>query len=98
MDSHPVASWPRRNAKWCAYALVLLTPGSFIFLPILVLIRFLVRSEGNSLSRASRHYFARLRQRCGYAVLRRDDAPCLAATSVSRVSLPDKNSAAACTV
>jgi len=29
----------REIAKWCAYALVLLAPGSFVFLPVMWLVR-----------------------------------------------------------
>ena len=30
---------PREWAKWCAYALVLLTPGSFVFVPLYCVVR-----------------------------------------------------------
>jgi hypothetical protein len=30
---------PREWAKWCAYALVLLTPGSFVIVPLFCLVR-----------------------------------------------------------
>jgi len=30
---------PREIAKWCVYALVLLVPGSFVFLPVMWLVR-----------------------------------------------------------
>ena len=30
---------PREWAKWCAYALVLLTPGSFVIVPLYCLVR-----------------------------------------------------------
>lgn len=36
-----VAPSPRELMKWCAYALVLLTPGSFVVLPVLWVIRHL---------------------------------------------------------
>ena len=32
-------SSPRELMKWCAYALVLLVPGSFVVLPVLWLVR-----------------------------------------------------------
>ena len=31
--------FPRELAKWCAYALLLLAPGSFFVLPLLWLVR-----------------------------------------------------------
>jgi len=34
-----MAAPPRKLAKWCAYALVLLAPGSFVVLPVLCLVR-----------------------------------------------------------
>jgi hypothetical protein len=34
-----IASPPRNLGKWCAYLLILLTPGSFIVLPVLWLVR-----------------------------------------------------------
>lgn len=34
-----IATSPRERAKWCAYALVLLAPGSFVVLPVLWLVR-----------------------------------------------------------
>ncbi len=34
-----IAPSPRELTKWCAYALVLLTPGSFVILPVLWLVR-----------------------------------------------------------
>ena len=33
------ASSPRELTKWCAYALLLLAPGSFLVLPVLWLVR-----------------------------------------------------------
>lgn len=36
---------PREAAKWCAYALVLLAPGSFVVLPLLWLSRQWVLRE-----------------------------------------------------
>ena len=35
----PLTATPRELAKWCAYTLVLLAPGSFIVLPLLWLYR-----------------------------------------------------------
>ena len=32
---------PQELKKWCAYALVLLAPGSFVILPVFWLVRFL---------------------------------------------------------
>jgi hypothetical protein len=34
-----IASLPRPYTKWCAYLLLALTPGSFVFLPAIWLIR-----------------------------------------------------------
>jgi hypothetical protein len=41
MGRNLVAFLPRDHGKWCAYVLILLTPGSFVFLPVVALIRFL---------------------------------------------------------
>jgi len=38
MFRHLIASSPRELGKWCAYALMLLAPGSFIVLPVLWLV------------------------------------------------------------
>jgi hypothetical protein len=34
-----IVTSPRELTKWCAYALVLLAPGSFVVLPVLWLVR-----------------------------------------------------------
>ncbi len=34
-----MATQPREWAKWCVYALVLLTPGSFVIVPLYCLVR-----------------------------------------------------------
>jgi hypothetical protein len=39
------ASLPHNLGKWCAYALILLVPGSFIALPVMWLVRFFVRKD-----------------------------------------------------
>ncbi len=41
MDRYLNASWPRDYRKWCAYVLLLVTPGSFILLPAVAMIKFL---------------------------------------------------------
>jgi len=40
-----MVSPPRALGKWCAYALILLAPGSFVVLPVIGLIRFFVRKD-----------------------------------------------------
>jgi hypothetical protein len=35
-----IGSLPRPYTKWCAYLLLALTPGSFVFLPAIWLIRW----------------------------------------------------------
>ena len=40
-------NWPE-TAKWCAYALVLLAPGSFVVVPLLLLGRRLASHDGFS--------------------------------------------------
>ena len=45
MEPKPVASLPRPYGKWCAFILILLTPGSFVVLPVVWLIRYFVRGE-----------------------------------------------------
>ena len=39
MYTHFLASSPPESVKWCAYALVLLLPGSFVVVPALWLIK-----------------------------------------------------------
>jgi hypothetical protein len=39
MIRHLFAAVPPEVAKWCAFALILLAPGSFIVLPVLWLAR-----------------------------------------------------------
>jgi|SoiMethySBSTD1v2_1073268.scaffolds.fasta_scaffold21989_2 hypothetical protein len=41
-----IAAVPPEVARWCAYALVLLAPGSFIVLPLLWLARQMHRRGG----------------------------------------------------
>jgi hypothetical protein len=46
MFRRPIAPSPRELWKWCAYALILLAPGSFVVLPLL----WLARQFGNRAS------------------------------------------------
>jgi hypothetical protein len=46
---------PRHHAKWWAYVLFLLTPGSFFVLPAIGLYRLMVRSDERSLAFTRRH-------------------------------------------
>jgi hypothetical protein len=43
MDLNLPASWSRKYGKWGAYLLILLTPGSFVLLPMLALIRLFIQ-------------------------------------------------------
>lgn len=50
MSCRPIAS-PTQFGKWCAYALVLLAPGSFVILAVFWLVRLLglrLRARGPS--------------------------------------------------
>jgi hypothetical protein len=39
MYNRLIAASPRELGKWCAYALIMLAPGSFVVLPVLWLVR-----------------------------------------------------------
>lgn len=43
---------PQGYAKWLGFALILLTPGSFLILPALALIRLCTRREEDGLDQA----------------------------------------------
>lgn len=40
MNRYRTVSLPRDYGKWCTYVLIPLTPGSFVPLPVMALIRF----------------------------------------------------------
>ncbi len=40
-----IASSPHELGKWCAYAVILLVPGTFVVLPVMWLIRLVVRKD-----------------------------------------------------
>jgi hypothetical protein len=43
MDRYLPTLLPRKFGRWGAYLLILLTPGSFVFLPVLALIRLFIQ-------------------------------------------------------
>ena len=45
-----IESSPHPLGKWCAYALLLLLPGSLIVLPVLWLVRLVRRHDGRRAS------------------------------------------------
>jgi hypothetical protein len=45
-----IASLPRPYTKWCAYLLLALTPGSFVFLPAIWFIRWRRAAQAQPLS------------------------------------------------
>ena len=56
MLGHLKASLPHNLGKWCAYAVILLVPGSFIVLPVMWLVRLFVRKDYWHVRAMARHW------------------------------------------
>ena len=62
MDRYVTATLPRKYGKWWAYLLILLTPGSFVFLPAVALIRILAARRQSERSQSCVQHASPLRR------------------------------------